>query len=475
MSSSYPPLPPSPPDVKPNIVASTIAIANPLKKKMKFAAHVVRQDVKVSKARPQVSKEQREKMSEKDLLNLVEKITKGFTPKLSMVDYDKMTSDVDNESIFLVNEGMENFVTSYLNHCVRYDMAEILQEFPLLKSPEPGLTDRNRFDGTSTINLLDNWDKIGDGKAITLHQIATTVAWMKRYTSLDSESYLDDMDWQHRFLMECVDTKLSDSILSSLRNDFEVSQHGGPLTFAIMIDKCINLSSDAIDGLKAKIEELKLTDIAGENVEVACRRILYGLKRLESNQALPHNVLKSLFATFQTSSVPEFNKYVEHWNTSLLFMPKHQHPHYVEVLNKLNERYRALCLSNAWFGIGAVQDSVFNVEQKRKPELVEKENIWCQPTDKDKVSSNPVRYLRIIMGKEMKFCWKCIRRYTTEKGRWNTTHFTDEHVFRPRPRPDDNNDGAPSANVAVQPSTNPSALKVSFKEALSNAAAKVGN
>ena len=475
MSSSYPPLPPSPKDVKPIITKNANAVTAPPKKKLKFATHVVRQDSEVAKARPQVSREQRENMSEKDLLNLIEKITTGFDAKLSMVDYDKMTSEADTDSIFLANEGMENFVTSYLAHCVRFDMVETIQEFPLLQSPESGLSDRDRFDENSTIDLLENWDQIGDGKSITLKQIASTVAWMKRYTTVDSESYLDDMDWQHRFLMNCMDTRLRDSVLSTLRNDFEVSQHGGPLTFAVLIDKCINLSPDAIEGLKSKIENMKLTDIVGENVEVASRRVLYGLKRLDNNQALPHNVLKTLFKIFVTSSVPEFNTYVSHWDTSLKFKSRKDYPSYVEVLTQLNEYYRDLCLANTWHGSN-MKDSAFTVNKEvdsRRPsdkgDTVES-NVWCQPTDNDKVSNDPERFQRLIMGKAMKFCWKCVRRGTQGvKGRWNLSHFTDEHTY-PRKRNDTVRD---EANVAQKDETSePSTKSVSFKDALSGAAAQ---
>ena len=113
MSSSYPPLPPSPKDVKPTVtkyaqtaIASTPATVAPPSKKMKFTTHIVRQDEEVSNARPLATREQRLKMNEKDLINLIEKITTGFEKKLSKVDYDKMMSKSNKEDLFQANEGM---------------------------------------------------------------------------------------------------------------------------------------------------------------------------------------------------------------------------------------------------------------------------------------------------------------------------------------------------------------------------------
>ena len=133
-------------------------------------------------------------MSRKELLTLAEKVTAGFAKKLSMVNYEKMGTDDNDGAIFLVNEGMENFITSFLAHTTRYDFADVLLEFPVLKPNTPGLSDRSRYDGTTNINLFNNWDHVGDGKAITVRQIADTVAWMKRYSTIDSESFLKDMD-----------------------------------------------------------------------------------------------------------------------------------------------------------------------------------------------------------------------------------------------------------------------------------------
>ena len=89
-------------------------------------------------------------MTRKELLVLAEKVTTGFEKKLSMVNYDKMTINKNDDSVFLVNEEMENFFTSTIAHTTRFDFAEVLQEFSILKPSTPGLSDRDRYDGVTT-------------------------------------------------------------------------------------------------------------------------------------------------------------------------------------------------------------------------------------------------------------------------------------------------------------------------------------
>ena len=70
-------------------------------------------------------------MNEKELLSLTKEATVGFEKKLSMTSYDKIGTASDNE-VFEAHEGIENFVTTFMNHCIRFDMDELLHEFPLL-------------------------------------------------------------------------------------------------------------------------------------------------------------------------------------------------------------------------------------------------------------------------------------------------------------------------------------------------------
>ena len=366
-----------------------------------------------------------------------------------------MDTSAPQDDVFTINENIENFVVEAEKHFIRYDIVEFMRNFPWLKD-KGTVAEADRFDPLDTINLFNQWDQIGRDKYITLKRIADTTVWVKTYLSEGSESYLDDLDWQHKYFLDCMDTTLLQSVLGELKNEFEEETHGGPLTFAVLIEKCINLSHDAIDALKADVVTFTLANIPGENVDIACRRLLYALKRLENNGALPHDAVKILFKIFKTCSVPEFLTFITHWETSLNFVPSFQQPSYKDFLTKVKEKYTNMCVQNAWTGVKA-QGSVFS----SKGNSNDPSNIWRNPTDLDKISSSPVRYQREIKGKMMRFCEKCFRRGTRERGRWNTTHFTDEHGQNKDNQNKDNQTngvniasglGEPSANVATPPS-----------------------
>ncbi len=140
--------------------------------------------------------------------------------------------------------------------------------------------DLTRFRSRITINLLKKWDRIGENKDITLDQIATTTHWLKTYTSVSSQSYLDDPGWTHNYLVNSMDTELQSAVLSTNKHQFKQQEEGGPLTFAIMIDKCINLSEEAIESLKKSIEIYDIKNTKGEDVSAVCSHFQYALSHV---------------------------------------------------------------------------------------------------------------------------------------------------------------------------------------------------
>ena len=90
---------------------------------------------------------------------------------------------------------------------------------------------------------------------------------------------------------------------------------------------------------------------------------------------------------------------------------------------------------------------------------------YSAPTGVDKIQDSPVRYTREVRGRTMKYCSKCTRnKGSTRKGRWNTTHFSDEHKGPVQGDSDSNKKD--SANAAV---TDSSTTSVSFEDSLREA------
>jgi hypothetical protein len=235
-------------------------------------------------------------------------------------------------------------------------MVEFFHRFPLLDPIDGQLEDENRFDSGKTTNLFKKWDRIGDGKDISLDQIAETIDWIKKYTDNSSESYLEDLDWTHHSLLNSMDEELNESVTSTLKHQFDSEDEGGPLTFAVMIDKCINLSEEAIESLKHSVEKYDIKNVKGEDISVVCRRFLYALKRLQSNDAVTPSLIKALFRVFQTSSVPEFNDFVAHWSRDVSRRGVKK-PTFNEILSEVEDYYKRLRASGEWCGLNQKENT----------------------------------------------------------------------------------------------------------------------
>jgi hypothetical protein len=418
-------------------------------KKPSFATSAVRDEEECEKARPQFTREERErasKKSSKDFIHISKEARSGLDTELSMIDYAKIGITSKDDSIFKNNLEVEVFIINFELHCIRYDMVEFYQNFPLLDPPEADGNDANRYSKGKTINLFKKWDRIGDLKDISLDQIADTISWIKKYATAESESYLEDLDWSHHSLIASMDTELQEAVTSTLQHQFNPKEKGGPLTFAIMIDKCINLSEEAIESLKKSIEQYDIKNIPGEDVSIVCRRFLYALKRLRSNDAITPSLIKSLFKVFQTTSVPEFNEFVAHWSRDLSRRGAVR-PDFLAILNEVEDYYKRLLLSGEWCGTNKQSDEAVFVGEKSSGhnqgppgQAGFQKGLYCKPTEADRVpNSNPPCYQRVIKDRTMKYCETCVlvSRFNGKerKGRWNTSHFTHEHTGKPQAKP----------------------------------------
>ena len=253
-----------------------------------------------------------------------------------------------------------------------------------------------------------------------------------------------------------------------------------------MIDKVINLSEGAIEGMTKHLKEYKIDKVPGEDIEKICRRLRFALKRLENNDSLTKDVVASLFKTFQSTSVDKFNALFALWKRTI-DLEGAKRPDYQTILNKAVVWYKNLKIAGKWTTLDVMKDgAAFKASDSdsivchhcgerghKKPNcpLLEKERkaLTTGPTKFDKpISTNPSRFEKKFGDKTMKWCQHCGGR--RKIGKWNTTHFSNEHIFSRR------ND---SANVAVNIQTSdnneqPSreSTSMSFASALAQAGAR---
>eukprot|EP00957_Ditylum_brightwellii_P038331 2897755-Ditylum_brightwellii.AAC.1 len=94
------------------------------------------------------------------------------------------------------------------------------------------------------------------------------------------------MQWSSIFLLNSMMTDLQESIISILNADYEMHEHGDMLTYALMIDKVINLSEKVIENMTCSIKEYNISTVPGENVALVVHRFKYAYRWLEHNRAL---------------------------------------------------------------------------------------------------------------------------------------------------------------------------------------------
>ena len=95
--------------------------------------------------------------------------------------------------------------------------------------------------------------------------------WMRAY--MDNET-LRELNWTHKYLINsCEDGSGEGSLFNSVSSkvaSFEtqdVGQHGGPITFMLIICSfIISSSKEALVLLADKLQTLKIIDYQGENV-----------------------------------------------------------------------------------------------------------------------------------------------------------------------------------------------------------------
>ena len=101
--------------------------------------------------------------------------------------------------------------------------------------------------------MVKEWDQASDF-LIALDAISGAIVWLNTFTV--EYPYLEDLEWMDQHLMSCMNQDLRKEVKLCLKHEFPSNQWSSPLSFSIMIDKCINLSETAIDILKGNIENL---------------------------------------------------------------------------------------------------------------------------------------------------------------------------------------------------------------------------
>eukprot|EP00957_Ditylum_brightwellii_P025754 1948121-Ditylum_brightwellii.AAC.1 len=165
----------------------------------------------------------------------MEKATAGASTKIHGVDYEKIAMDFADDSVSKNNIEVDVFLHKMAKHFVRFDMMYLYQKFPLLEEPANNPSDH--FRSGKVINMFEKRDQIGPSKEVTLGKIADFISWLQTYLDSRSEAYIKDLKWTLAYLLNSMHPKLEQSVNTTMSFEYSSDQHGGPLIFAIMIDK----------------------------------------------------------------------------------------------------------------------------------------------------------------------------------------------------------------------------------------------
>ena len=343
-----------------------------------------------------------------------------------------------------------------LNHCRKFDMAEIFTEFPRINFSNPtNPTYDPNIDGT--LNLFEAFD------TITIEHVAKSIEFLRTYSP---DTLFDrikvDLKWSAQFFLESCSVKqqLRDEVHDAYAAIVDVNSlaAGGPLVLRVLLDKITSSDATVLDALASSFKSTKISDITGENVELLCKQLLCFLERLEMTGKLPNLLEISLCDVFQTSSTDAFNASFQRkkealFESSTAFTWRDLLESATTIYTRMNlvQEWNTTSGSDSFFQAGTDRrnNQKGNHRDTRDRDAPPKDPRFRHPDPRTdtKLSDDPRRWKTSLDGQEVHWCAKC----NQGKGRWTDgshRHFTDEHKGRRS-----NADSPPHANAANASST----------------------
>ena len=135
-------------------------------------------------------------------------------------------------------------------------------------------------------------------------------------------------------------------------------QQGGPLLFIIMMKTLVSSSEEATQHLKDMVKNLKISDFKGENILRVVSLIQGAYKHLKWIKQVPDRFVDQILTVLQTSSVPTFNEYFEHYSHMFLMLMdmaemdrcKMDTMNIDKLLRIVEKKYNSLVSSGEWSG-----------------------------------------------------------------------------------------------------------------------------
>ena len=201
----------------------------------------------------QYDKTERHKMSPEGLQKFADRATgyvlgkrdKLAVPVINLTDdsAEKVMDEVINLSAKL---------TTLKTHMTRFDIGDVMEVLVPID-----LTKSCALEET-TFNVLDDYPILHPA------QVANSISYLRLWVE---DTYVtQNLAYTHQLIENNTDSKLWHKCLEQY-DEFHEAQRGGPLMLLLILRQIQNTSDKALESLKAKLENLKITDIPGEDID----------------------------------------------------------------------------------------------------------------------------------------------------------------------------------------------------------------
>ena len=264
-------------------------------------------------------------LSKSNKLSLIEIDPKGGTDALSTIRNLKVQM---------------NLIKSHLRD---HDMHDVIENIVVPIDLRNSSATKNVM-----FNLFD------DHRRLDASMVAASNAWYNLW--VDEKFISDNMTYTFTFLQNNTSEALWNLCLEDYEEYHPVSK-GGPLVFFLVPRRLQNSSESAMQNLREQVKNLKIRDIPGENVDVACSLIKAAHNALvaassDDRNFVPDDFLGTVLKALQSTSVSKFNKIFatiedEVTRASDRTGLQPDWPELTEIMTTAKNAYRRMCSSSA--------------------------------------------------------------------------------------------------------------------------------
>ena len=298
----------------------------------------------IMKAVTSVKKEDRHKLSEEKRAKFHSYATKGMEDKFSLL----VPSEGIEELSHVYSLALR--VAKFQETLDSYDLSDVFNILPF----QSDLSDIDEHG--EVLNLLDSYRKI---------DLDHVLRSSRFYFTLGSEDYLvENLAWSGELLLNSCEKELRE-LIDDKALGFARSEKCGPVYFKIMMDIIFSDSDKSLRALVTRLQTMKLTDFAGENVMKASSFIRGSLKILRGCEFEPKD-MDSLIVEFYKSSTNA--ELTNHMSVFASMMDAGLHDFTIDkVIMAAEKKYKTLTSTGQWEKLGEGDGkSVFAAQLERR-------------------------------------------------------------------------------------------------------------